>query len=53
MSVEGLEPPTEWFVAIYSNPLSYTPSCSILKYFLGVLVSFRHCLCLFGGPINL
>lgn len=24
LSVEGIEPPTLWFVAIRSNPLSYT-----------------------------
>ena len=33
---EGLEPPTPWFVATCSNPLSYKPNtrydCSIFKY---------------------
>ena len=31
MSMEGLEPPTLWFVAIGSNPLSYIPFPQTLK----------------------
>ena len=32
MSMEGLEPPTLWFVAIDSNPLSYIPITFFTNY---------------------
>jgi hypothetical protein len=32
----GFEPPTPWFVATCSNPLSYRPTPSPLDLFLGI-----------------
>ena len=33
---EGFEPPTPWFVATCSNPLSYRPTPSPLDLFPGI-----------------
>lgn len=37
LGMEGVEPPTLWFVAIDSNPLSYIPDCQAFNS-LGVRI---------------